>query len=100
MRSLQETSKNISEYQTQMEAYVGWVLHVQSLADPNGIDIRTEPKFNLPDGSVFTSGMFGVMIAKATISSKCDFRRMVPPPERRTWPPSDHSDDLCQHSHC
>jgi len=23
-------------------------------ADPNGIDIRTEPKFNLPNGDVFT----------------------------------------------
>lgn len=56
MRSLQETSKNSTDYQTEMDAYVGWVLHVQSLPDPNGQDVRTEPKFTLPDGQVYTGG--------------------------------------------
>ena len=39
-----------------MEKYVQWVLKVQNEDDPNGIDVRTEPKFNLPDGDVFTGG--------------------------------------------
>ena len=39
-----------------MNNYAQWVLGVQSKADPNGIDIRTEPKYMLPNGEVFTGG--------------------------------------------
>lgn len=39
-----------------MKAYVQWVLRVQNEPDPNGIDVRTEPKFFLPDGGVYTGG--------------------------------------------
>jgi glucoamylase len=46
----------LSAVQSRLQDYVQWVLHVQSEPDPNGIDVRTEPKFNLPDGSVYTRG--------------------------------------------
>ena len=36
-----------------MCSYVKWVLQVQNEPDPNGIDVRIEPKFNLPNGEVF-----------------------------------------------
>jgi len=41
-----------------MDAYVGWVkkLHDQPSPDANGIDIREEVKFTLPDQGVYTGG--------------------------------------------
>ena len=39
-----------------MKSYVNWVLRVQNEPDPNGIDIRVEPKFELPNGQVYTGG--------------------------------------------
>jgi glucoamylase len=39
-----------------LKNYVQWVLRVQSENDPNGIDVRTEPKFNLPNGDVYSGG--------------------------------------------
>ena len=56
MRTLQETSSNFTDYDSLMQSYTQWVLTVQSEESPNGIDVRTEPKFNLPDGDVFTGG--------------------------------------------
>mmetsp|Transcript_30110 Transcript_30110/g.32819 ORF Transcript_30110/g.32819 Transcript_30110/m.32819 type:complete len:507 (+) Transcript_30110:78-1598(+) len=57
MRCLQETNPgNFSDIEGTVKAYASWVLHNQALSDPNGIDIRTEPKFMLPNGEVFTSG--------------------------------------------
>lgn len=37
-----------------MYSWAQWVLRVQAQTDPNGIDVRAEPKFNLPNGDVFT----------------------------------------------
>lgn len=54
MRCLQETSTSFSEYEDILKAYTGFVLNAQSLSDPNNIDVRTEPKFTLPNGDVFT----------------------------------------------
>jgi hypothetical protein len=34
----------ISSVDTQLKAYVNWVHHVQQDSDPNGIDVRGEPK--------------------------------------------------------
>ncbi len=34
----------ISAVDTQLKAYVNWVHHVQQDSDPNGIDVRGEPK--------------------------------------------------------
>lgn len=57
MRCLQETNEgSFSDIEDTVKSYVQWVLHVQSEADPNGIDVRTEPKFELPNGEVFSSG--------------------------------------------
>jgi len=55
MRALMVTANgaNISE---PMMSYVSWVLKVQAEPDPNGIDVRSEPKYNLPNGDVFTGG--------------------------------------------
>jgi len=39
-----------------LEAYAGWVAKVQQKDDPNGIDVRVEPKFTIPDGNPYTGG--------------------------------------------
>jgi glucoamylase len=45
---------NLSIIQTHMNAYVGWIKHVQNEANPQGFpDIRINPKFELPNGEVF-----------------------------------------------
>jgi len=43
-----------SYYNPLMQTYVQWVLNVQNEPDPNGIDVRTEPKYNLPYGDVYS----------------------------------------------
>ena len=43
MRSLQETSKGLSDYESILKSYTSWVLHTQ-----------TEPKFELPNGEPYT----------------------------------------------
>lgn len=56
MRCLQETNPgSFSDVETIVKSYAQWVLHNQNEADPNGQDVRTEPKFMLPDGEVFSS---------------------------------------------
>lgn len=56
MRTLQLLAPSVLEVNGTMSSYVQWVLRVQAEADPNGIDVRTEPKFDLPYGSVYTGG--------------------------------------------
>lgn len=56
MRSIQETAANFSDVESIVKAYIGWVTTVMMEADPNGVDIRADPKFNLPNGDVFTGG--------------------------------------------
>jgi glucoamylase len=53
MHALQLIS-NGSDYLPAMTAYVGWVVARHAEQDPNGIDVRTEPKFELPSGAVFS----------------------------------------------
>lgn len=56
MRCLQDTNTgSFSDIETIVKSYTQWVLHNQNEADPNGQDIRTEPKFNLPNGDVLTA---------------------------------------------
>lgn len=45
---------SFSNYNSYMQSYVNWVLNVQNEPDPNGIDVRIEPKYNLPYGDVFS----------------------------------------------
>ena len=47
------TSVNVTE---KFDHYIDWVATVQAQTDPNGIDVRGEPKFTLPDGAVYTGG--------------------------------------------
>jgi hypothetical protein len=48
MRCLQETNPgNFSDIETTVKSYAQWVIHNQNEADPNSIDIRTEPKFEV-----------------------------------------------------
>lgn len=54
MRCLQETASSFASVESTVKSYVSWVLHAQADSDPNGIDVRTEPKFMLPDGEVFS----------------------------------------------
>lgn len=55
MRTLQETNPgNFSDIESTVKSYVSWVLKEQSASDPNGQDVRTEPKFMLPNGEVFS----------------------------------------------
>jgi glucoamylase len=39
-----------------MKSYMGWVGRVQGESDPQGFDIRINPKFELPNGEVFVGG--------------------------------------------
>jgi hypothetical protein len=41
---------------TEVGAYAGWVETVQHKVDPNGIDVRVEPKFTIPDAEPYTGG--------------------------------------------
>ncbi len=57
MRCFQETNPgSFSDIEATVKSYIQWVIHNQNEADPNGIDVRTEPKFMLPNGEVFSSG--------------------------------------------
>ena len=55
MKSWMEIHDN--EYDTVkdiLDAYVGWVANVQKKYDPNNIDVRIEPKFEIPSGDPYT----------------------------------------------
>jgi len=39
-----------------LTAYTGWVKKVQGKTDPNHIDVRIEPKFEIPSGNPYTGG--------------------------------------------
>eukprot|EP01095_Lingulamoeba_sp_RSL-Kostka_P007054 TRINITY_DN2226_c0_g1_i1.p1 TRINITY_DN2226_c0_g1~~TRINITY_DN2226_c0_g1_i1.p1 ORF type:complete len:530 (-),score=189.50 TRINITY_DN2226_c0_g1_i1:146-1714(-) len=45
---------NFSYHENLMKSYVSWILNNQGEGDPNGIDVRIEPKFDLPNGNVYT----------------------------------------------
>lgn len=42
-----------SDYEHILKKYTEWVLTMQKLPNENGIDIRGEPKYELPDGTLF-----------------------------------------------
>ena len=56
MYAYQKSFAAVEDIHEKMQHYVGWVQRVQALSDPNGIDVREEPKYTLPDGRVFTGG--------------------------------------------
>jgi glucoamylase len=54
MRCLQTTNpSNFSAIEDIVRSYTQWVLNNQAETDPHNIDIRTEPKFELPNGEVY-----------------------------------------------
>jgi glucoamylase len=57
MRTYMEINNfQLSAVENKMKAYVGWVSRVQKLTDPNGFDIRINPKFELPNGGSYVGG--------------------------------------------
>jgi len=53
MRALFET-QDIASIDDKMKAYVQWVTKTQNQGDPNNQDVRTEPKYTIPDGKPYT----------------------------------------------
>ena len=45
---------NYSEADPKLKSFVSWVIQSQSLTATNGVDIRLEPKFLLPECALFT----------------------------------------------
>lgn len=57
MRTYMELNDmNLGKVEEKMKAYVSWVNKVQKEVDPNGFDIRINPKFELPNGDVYVGG--------------------------------------------
>lgn len=56
MRTLMQTNNNTALVEAKMKKYVQWVLANQVAPDPNGIDVRVEPKFMLPTPGVVFPG--------------------------------------------
>ena len=48
------TNKSFSQKYT--DDYLNWIQLIQSKTDPNGIDIRIEPKYEIPSGNSYTGG--------------------------------------------
>mmetsp|Transcript_21576 Transcript_21576/g.23533 ORF Transcript_21576/g.23533 Transcript_21576/m.23533 type:complete len:516 (-) Transcript_21576:705-2252(-) len=57
MRALQETNPgNFTDIESIVKSYIQWELKTQSQTDPNGVDVRVEPKFELSNASPYTGG--------------------------------------------
>lgn len=57
MRTYMEINDfDLSKMQAKMKSYVNWVAMVQKKIDPNGFDIRINPKFELPSGDAYVGG--------------------------------------------
>lgn len=55
MRTYMELNEDYQTVQHKMEAYTSWVSKLQSKNDGN-VDVRIEPKFNIPSGDPYTGG--------------------------------------------
>ena len=53
MNALMQTADSVADVSEQFAHYVSWVERVQNQQDPHGIDVRTEPKYTIPDGKPF-----------------------------------------------
>lgn len=56
MSALLHTASNVDEVRTEMDAYVGWVSRVQQEVDPHGQSVLAEPKYMIPNGTVYAGG--------------------------------------------
>ena len=51
MRTYMEINNfELSKIEKKMKSYVNWVRNVQGKTDPQGYDVRINPKFQLPNG--------------------------------------------------
>jgi len=51
MRTYMEINNfELSKIEKKMKSYVNWVRNVQGKTDPQGYDVRINPKFELPNG--------------------------------------------------
>lgn len=56
MNALMLTAKSLDEVADHFSHYISWVEKVQNQPDSHGIDVRTEPKYTIPDGKPFGGG--------------------------------------------
>jgi glucoamylase len=56
MGALLSTAASVDDVRTEMDAYVGWVSRVQQEVDPHGQSVLAEPKYMIPNGSVYAGG--------------------------------------------
>lgn len=56
MNALQLTAEKFSDIEQKMDSWLSWVERSQNQPDPNGVDIRVEPKFEIPSGKPYTGG--------------------------------------------
>jgi len=57
MRTYMEINDfDLSKVEKKMKSYANWVAKVQKETDPQGFDVRINPKFELPNGEVFVGG--------------------------------------------
>lgn len=57
MRTYMEINDmDLTKIEAKMKSYVNWVKVVQGKTDPQGFDVRINPKFELPSGDVYVGG--------------------------------------------
>ena len=57
MRTFMEINDmDLTKIEAKMKSYVSWVKNVQGKTDPQGFDVRINPKFELPSGDVYVGG--------------------------------------------
>merc|ERR1719456_1946282 len=56
MNAYMQTASKLADVEEKMDSWLAWVERSGNQADPNGIDILTEPKFLIPSGKPFTGG--------------------------------------------
>ena len=56
MGALLSTAASVDDVRTEMDAYVGWVSRVQQEVDPHGQSVLAEPKYMIPNGTVYAGG--------------------------------------------
>jgi glucoamylase len=59
-----------SNYENILKNYCKWISIMQNDTDSNGIDIRGEPKFNLPDGTLYNGSWARPQTDGASLSSQ------------------------------
>jgi len=54
MNALLMTAEAVGDVKDKMDSYAGWVAKVQKATDPNNQTVLTEPKYFIPNATVFT----------------------------------------------